>query len=455
MAELTIYRGTHNIGGCCTEITAGGERILIDLGANLPGSDAPITDEQLVAKVFDGRPVAGLLFTHPHGDHYGLYKKVLENVPMYIGPMAKEILEILVSRLDYVSKEKGLPEEKGLPIVKQMKTYEAGKTLDAFENIQVLPLYVDHSAPDAYMFYIQTEGKKILYSGDFRDHGIMGEKDRLWRMLEKYVPKGIDLLITEGTMLSRETKTGPDLVQTEAQLGEKAEEYFRKHKYNFVLVSSTNLDSIMEFYLHTPEGMSFVCDAYQAEVMLTAMKWMECRRIFPQYRRPGGPPPIRVLQVQSTDRRLAYLRVLRSKLKRRIRIETAPDDILERDGFVMLVRKNSDPNPSSTVFKEMRDKFYPLDGQIIYSMWDGYLEPEHADKALLDYIGNRQPVHLHTSGHAYVETIAKLIETVQPKTIVPMHTEKADEFTSIPAFAAYRDRVKVLHDGEKRSLDQL
>ena len=32
MAELTIYRGTHQIGGCCTELTCGGERILIDLG---------------------------------------------------------------------------------------------------------------------------------------------------------------------------------------------------------------------------------------------------------------------------------------------------------------------------------------------------------------------------------------------------------------------------------------
>ena len=30
---------------------------------------------------------------------------------------------------------------------------------------------------------------------------------------------------------------------------------------------------------------------------------------------------------------------------------------------------------------------------------------------------------LHTSGHAYVETIANLIKTVDPKWILPMHTE--------------------------------
>ena len=197
MFNLTIYRGTHQIGGGCTELACKGERVLIDLGANLPDSDTPIRDDELAAKVFDGRPAAGVLFTHPHGDHYGLYKKVPGDVPMYIGSMAKEILKILVSRLDCIS------EEKGLPVIERMQTYQAGQELGAFQNVRVLPLYVDHSAPDAYMFYIQAAGKKILFSGDFRDHGIVGEKDRLWRMLEKFVPRGIDLLITEGTMLSR------------------------------------------------------------------------------------------------------------------------------------------------------------------------------------------------------------------------------------------------------------
>lgn len=76
MSELTIYRGTRQIGGCCTEIACGGERILIDLGANLPDSDAPIRDDTLVELVFDGRPAAAVLFTHIHGDHIGLYKRV-------------------------------------------------------------------------------------------------------------------------------------------------------------------------------------------------------------------------------------------------------------------------------------------------------------------------------------------------------------------------------------------
>ena len=55
-------------------------------------------------------------------------------------------------------------------------------------------------------------------------------------------------------------------------------------------------------------------------------------------------------------------------------------------------------------------------------MWDGYLKPKHADQALIDFIGGRPIEPLHTSGHAYVETIARQIEAVDPKAIVPMHT---------------------------------
>ena len=66
----------------------------------------------------------------------------------------------------------------------------------------------------------------------------------------------------------------------------------------------------------------------------------------------------------------------------------------------------------SRLVEDTRTKLY-----LIYSMWDGYLQPDHADRDLLRYIGSRKIVHLHTSGHAYVETIAKLIETPSTRTV--------------------------------------
>ena len=464
ISELTIYRGTHQIGGCCTEISVDGKRILIDFGANLPDTDetSPLPDQKLTAQVFDGRPTKAVLFTHYHGDHYGLFKSIPKNVPLYIGPLAKQILKVLVPYIDLGEKEKGLPRVQG------MKTYPYKEWIEPAPapGIRVLPLYVDHSALDAYMFYIEAAGKRILFTGDFRDHGIVGEKDRVWRTLAAYVPRNIDLLITEGTMLSRErtAQQAPWFddngdehipVKTEAELGRRAAEVFRRSKYNFVLVSSTNLDSIMEFYQNTPPGMHFVCDLYQARIILRAMKGMEAKGFYWQYRTSPTHPVLRVLG--NENGKWDYWREVGASLARPLKLqsvaEKAPD--LERDGFVLLARKNTHPETYTSPFETMRDTYFQKGGQLIYSMWDGYLEPDHADQDLLRYIGGRKIVHLHTSGHAYVETIAKLIETVNPKVIIPMHTERAEEFSSIPEFALYQDRVKVLHDGEPFHLDAL
>ena len=47
MSYIRFHRGARQIGGCCTEFCSGDERILIDFGSNLPGTDedSPVTDK--------------------------------------------------------------------------------------------------------------------------------------------------------------------------------------------------------------------------------------------------------------------------------------------------------------------------------------------------------------------------------------------------------------------------
>lgn len=449
MSELKIYRGADQIGGGCTEIVSGGERILIDFGANLPDADesAAVKDAEMAAKVFDGRPTLAVLFTHYHGDHYGLYKEVPPKVPMYIGPLAKQILQVLVPRLDRKA------EVKGAPTIEQMRTYHAGHELEGLSpNFSVLPLYVDHSALDAYMLYIQAGGKKILFTGDFRTHGIQGERGQLWSALEKYVvPNGVDVLVTEGTMLSRMEEVRENPIQTERDLGRAALEKFRERKYNFVMLSSTNLDSLMMFYHYTPRGKLFVCDSYQAQVMLTAMKGME-KKERRWYQRSPYQPAIYIWRTDR-DEDLSELERMGAALAQPIQILPADGGLMSQRGFVFLTRRSS----LGRGHKAALDTFYPLDGsrdaQFIYSMWKGYLYGPHRDKELVKALEGRKPVPLHTSGHAYIDAIAKLIETVDPKVIVPMHTECAREFKDFPEFAPWKDRVRAVADGQVLPLE--
>ena len=88
--------------------------------------------------------------------------------------------------------------------------------------------------------------------------------------------------------------------------------------------------------------------------------------------------------------------ILGAALKKPVGVEPANGSDLYHKGFVMLARKNAGLSANrKNVFEIMRDKFYPVDGQIIYSMWDGYLKPEHGDQHLIDFIGGRPIEHLH------------------------------------------------------------
>ena len=423
--KITIYRGSHQIGGCTTEISTKDHRIVIDFGENLPDSKAEGTmdDETLVRTVFGDRPCDAVLFTHYHGDHIGMYKKISQNIPLYIGPTAKKILEILTERIDFISET----DEKGLERVKGINAYSVGRKLTVFGDIQVTPFIVDHSALDAYMFLIEVGGKKILYTGDFRDHGIVGQNNTLKKTIDAYIGK-VDILITEGTMLSRIDEEKRNPIQTEEDLGRRARELFRANKESVILVSSTNLDSIMEFYHALPSQMGFVCDAYQAKLMLLAME--EKGKYYARYR-----PKI----IDGKPRRI-YIVGDMEGLEPEQNCDKADFSKLKNCGFAMLAREN---NPR---FAAIMAKF--PDPLIIYSKWTGYLAGEHENPKVTSFIGSHRMEILHTSGHAYVDTIEKVIRLTNPKVIIPMHTECADEFGNIPAFVPYGDRVKVLQDGE-------
>ena len=435
-ATFRIFRGSHQIGGCSSEFRLGDHRIIIDFGANLPGTeDVQIDDNALVRTVFgnddDIAATDAVLFTHYHGDHVGLKRFVPKNVPMYIGVTAKEIMKIIAGRVDSC-KSKEEPEYKPEePVIDRMKPYWKAGTPKNLSGISVTPLYIDHSALDSYMFVIGINGKRILYTGDFREHGINGGVFE--RLVKKYVGK-VDILITEGTMLSRTKETAANIVKTEEDLGGEAAEVFAAHHENVVLVSSTNLDSIMEFYNAVPDGMAFLCDAYQAEIMEMAIDSVKKGKY--NYRDHHR------IYILSPDWRIAPRFV--SKEYRKFFGDAQPEKYNEL-GFVMLAR------PNKPMFKKLLDEMN--DPHIIYSMWSGYLKGGKCeDKNIVDFLSGHDDkdhfTQLHTSGHAYVETLAKLIEMTQPEVIIPMHTESADEFAKVPEFAAYKDRVNVLRDGE-------
>ena len=148
---IIVHRGTHQIGGCATEIKTNTTRIFIDFGAELETETAKLFDIEGVTK---GNPTCNaVLFSHYHGDHIGLIETILPNIPLYMGEDEKQILTILNTKTKTIKDE----------VIKSVLTFCAGKSFQ-IGDITITPFCVDHSAYDAYMYLIEADGKRVLHS---------------------------------------------------------------------------------------------------------------------------------------------------------------------------------------------------------------------------------------------------------------------------------------------------
>lgn len=387
MTNITIHRGTSQIGGVATEISTDKAKVFIDFGENLLGIDTPMPE---IDGLTSGDSASSALFlTHYHGDHMGRLADVLPAVPVHMGETAKAIQMNFAERTDIES----------LPLFSHIKTF---RPLDRIMvgDITVTPLMIDHSAFDAYMFIIEADGKRILHTGDFRLHGVRGGKTL--KMLSHYA-KDIDYIICEGTTMSR---TG-EPPMSEHELRRKAAQMMRDSKYVFVLCPTTNIDRIGAFYHANPKGRLFVCDSYQKKQLVTVRKGHADKSSFYDFRYVCGYAP-------------------------------NLDQVMEKKGFCMLVRQG---NPSSRrVMEKYKDNCV-----VIYSMWTGYLDERAKNQNLVDFLAPYEYRVLHTSGHASPEDIKKLYKTVEPKCgLIPIHTDAPEKFRDIVS----AEMLISLNDGE-------
>lgn len=392
--NIVIHRGTHQIGGCITEISTDKTRIFIDMGSELPDENGDQQEETLLVDgVTQGnRACDAVFFTHYHGDHIGGLSEILDGVPLYMGEAGKAIYLILQNRL-----RNGNPKQ-----VERINTFIAGEKI-VINDIAITPYWVDHSAYDAYMFLIEADGKRILHTGDFRNHGFRGKG--LLPMMKHYVGQ-VDVLITEGTQLSR----NPFGTMTEQALQLKAKKLLKDYKYVFVSCSSTNIDRIAAFYAATPRGRYFLCDYYQLDVIKMARKY-------------AG--------VHSSLYQFEKAMTLGNNLK----------SSMEKRGFCMLVRSGNQFKNTMAYYKEN----HPDETLIIYSMWEGYLKQKNNPLgAMLEGFKNIE--YLHTSGHATRQAIIDVCNTTAPRIgIIPIHSEKPEILDGL----ALVFPIIHLNDGEK------
>ena len=123
------------------------------------------------------------------------------------------------------------------------------------------------------MFLIEADGKRLLYTGDFRLHGVRGNV--MDKILDRRIGT-VDVVVTEGTTVSRSEHE----VVTEWDLQKRVKAYLRQYKYVFVLCATTNLDRIFALARAVPRGKYCICDDYQ-KIGAGSRLFMRCRNFYP------------------------------------------------------------------------------------------------------------------------------------------------------------------------------
>ena len=413
--NIKVHRGLEQIGGCITEISTATSRVFIDMGQNLLGNGevtTPEEDKKMVESLFanNQKEHEAVFYTHGHEDHVGLFEYVPLNVPQYLSVGTKDLLLIKYGLLkegaelflEQIQKDDCLHEILEGAIAKsihasnkvnrlsEMKTWSRpspGECPNSISigDITITPFFNCHSIYDSHMFLIETEGKRVWHTGDYRLHGYLGKG--LFPTLQKYATN-IDTLITEGTMLNR----SDDCIH-EYEVSEKMADVMNRYKYVFVLASATDIERLASIK-NASEKVKKKMYVYSKFLISTMSYFTEHESELSHGLFSFSPR--------------MYGRKYWGRMKKR--------------GFVF-VAGTSQKSKVANLLKEL-----PIDETIlIYSSWEGYYTIPEQVEANPDYKNFRELfnniVDIHTSGHADKSTIQKVIEIVKPKEVICIHKE--------------------------------
>jgi ribonuclease J len=415
--NLNIHRGTNEIGGSCIELQSGESRILLDFGMPLLNSNGKafnfrefekLSVNELVRKSIlpdvkdaysENSKIDGLIISHSHADHYGLMQYLNKDIPVWIGEATHEILKlnnIFQNQQDNIENPN---------YFERWKKFQIG-------NFAITPYWNDHSAFDAYSFLIEANGKKLFYSGDFRSHE---RKKEVYKHFIENPPKDVNCLIMEGTTIGRNSKKS----KTEEEIENDFFECFKNStSINYVFTSTQNVDRLVSVYKACLKaGKTFVVDVYGAHILEKLSKFAKLPSLLKGYPNKGVyfySKPTSKLKADGYEK-LIYKYTCKKINK---------DDIINNPSdYVLLVR-------SSMVrdLKSMNIK----DGNLIYSMWSGYKDqPKTKDFIDLFVSNNFKIIDIHTSGHADVETLKEYANAINPKLLIPIHTNNKKDYKNI------------------------
>lgn len=458
MVFITFYGGVKEIGGNKILIEDKDEKIFLDFGVSF-SRRSMFFEEFLTPRVANGigdflemgllpdikgiyredllmhlgrepeeRDVDALFLSHAHADHANYISFLHKDIPIYCSEITKSVLEAIEeqSQRDIENeilnfKERPLfRKDYNKPLIERKFVVFKNREKIRIGSLELIPFFVDHSIPGASAFIIYTSEGTVAYTGDFRLHG---RNTNYTQEFIEFASKERPLaLIIEGTNIKRKEEN----LLSEKMVYEKALEVAKNAKEALIVdFNFKDVDRFKTFFNIAKEVERKIVISFRHACFLERYyKYKELEvpsikddniAIFKPKLGTGTYSEEDYSNYKFIKNRLSYKNII-----------TAEDIRKNQKEYMIVLNFYSFPNLID---------IKPNDGSIfIHSLSEALNEEmEISEKRMNNWLNhfNLKKYQIHSSGHASLNDLLYTIKTINPKILLPIHTEHPGFFSRV------------------------
>lgn len=416
--------------------------------------------------------VDGVLLSHGHADHFQHISFLSPEIPVYGSPVTRAVLRACQEtghggfegdvwtcpdRVCTQIKSGTFP--GAAKIERQKKDRERPFTvLEPFERkkiggFEVEPVPVDHSVPGAYSYIITCpSGKTIFYTGDLRFHGRLSLPpfDLSARLRERVRGLRPDVAITEGTRI--EESAGDSEREVEDSIRRLISDCGGLGIVDFGWKDTTRFETILSVARATGRKL-----AVSPKV---ALLWEYLRGLDPErYHDLAADPNVRVYLERRESMLYSLADYTKCKYAAGVTTDWDDDSKAMKGAYESQDEEYLAPrlrhyrngvraydiaaNPRDYILhagyfdlNELFDVEPPSGSIFIRAATEPFSDEMRLDEARLAtwlrHFGllteGQEVVHQHASGHANGDDLCQFLRDMEPRTILPIHTEHPDAY---------------------------